>query len=161
VNAAVTLLEYGDFECPYYREGTHVARILQEASKGQLRFLFRHFPLTKHPHAQHAAEAAEIAAAHGKFWDMAAILFANQDELADRDLVSYAETLGLDGGTFRRDLLEHVYAERVQADILSGKQSGVTGTPTYFINSRRYDGEDDTGTLRAVLQHEIDIHGGQ
>lgn len=151
-DAAVTLLEYGDFECPYSREGTAIASMLYEEFQGRLRFVFRHFPLTKHPHAQQASEAAEAAAAQGKFWEMTEILFANQHALTTRNLIRYAEQLGLNTKQFERDLAEQRYAETVRADVLSGTQSRVTGTPTWFINSERYDGPDDRETLRAVLQ---------
>lgn len=154
-DAAVTLLEYGDFECPYSQEGTVIARALYEEFQGRLRFVFRHFPLTKHPHAQQASEAAEAAAAQGKFWEMAEILFVNQYALTTRNLLRYAEQLGLNTKQFERDLSEHRYAETVQADVLSGKESRVTGTPTWFINNDRYDGPDDPETLRAVLQRHL------
>ena len=154
-DAAVTLLEYGDFECPYSQEGTAIARVVYEEFQGRLRFVFRHFPLTKHPHAQQASEAAEAAAAQGKFWEMAEILFTNQQALTTRNLIRYAEQLGLNTKQFERDLSEHRYAETVQADVLSGKESRVTGTPTWFINNDRYDGPDDPETLRAVLQRHL------
>lgn len=152
-DAVVTLVEYGDFQCPYAREGTRIAIMFQEKFKPQMRFVFRHFPLRKHPDAQHAAEAAEAAAAQGKFWEMAGMLFANQSRLTDRDLVKYAEKLGLDGEAFKRDLSAHTYAKDVEADVLSGTRSGVAGTPTFFINDQLYQGEDDLETLiRTVLR---------
>ena len=155
VNAEVTLLEYGDFECPYSGEGTQIARTLYEDFKGRLRFVFRHFPLTKHPHAQRTAEAAEAAAAQGKFWEMAGMLFANQDRLTDRDLLSYADKLGLDLVRFKQDLSEHAHTERVLMDVLSGRDSKVTGTPTFFINGQSYDDADDIETLRIILQRAM------
>ena len=109
-DAAVTLLEYGDFECPYSQEGTAIARVVYEEFQGRLRFVFRHFPLTKHPHAQQASEAAEAAAAQGKFWEMAEILFTNQQALTPRNLIRYAEQLGLNTKQFERDLSVHRYA---------------------------------------------------
>ncbi|HJU05415.1 MAG TPA: DsbA family protein [Nitrospiraceae bacterium] len=155
-DAEATLVEYGDFECPYAREGTRTARRLQASSNGRLRFVFRHFPLTdKHPHAQLAAEAAEAAAAQGKFWEMADLLFRYQDDLTDQDLIRYADTLSLDVGRFIRDLQGGAHAERVEVDVESGAASGVTGTPTFFINNRRYDGADDPDTLRRVLEQEM------
>lgn len=155
MNAEVTLLEYGDFECPYSEEGTRIARALYEDFKGRLRFVFRHFPLTKHPHAQHAAEAAETAVAQGKFWEMAGMLFVNQDQLTSGYLIRYADKLGSDMVKFTRDISEHTYVEDVRADVLSGKQSKVTGTPTFFINDQRYDGADDIETLRTILQRAM------
>lgn len=154
-DADATLVEYGDFECPYSREGTRIARRLQEEFKGRLRFVFRHFPLSKHSHAQYAAEAAEAAAAQGKFWEMAETLFLNQGKLTDRDLLRYADKLGLDTAKFKQDLSEHAHEERVRVDVLSGRDNKVTGTPTYFINDQRYDGADDIETLRTVLQRAI------
>jgi protein-disulfide isomerase len=117
--------------------------------------VFRHFPLAKHPHARLAAEAAEAAAAQGRFWEMTELLFANQDNLADRSLIRYAGRLGLDEARFTRNLSEHAYAEVVEEDVVSGRQSGVTGTPTYFINGQSYDGADDIETLRTILQRAI------
>ena len=154
-DAGATLVEYGDFECPYSKEGTQIARRLQEEFKGRLRFVFRHFPLAKHPHAMHAAEAAEAAAAQGKFWEMAEMLFANQGKLTDRDLLRYADKLGLDTAKYKQDLSEHAHVERVRMDVLSGRDNKVTGTPTYFMNDQRYDGADDIETLRTVLQRAM------
>jgi protein-disulfide isomerase len=153
--ADVTLIEYGDFECPYSRDGTRNAISLRERFGDRVQFVFRHFPLAKHPHAQQAAEAAEAAAVQGKFWDMVVVLFANQDELGDGDLIRYAQKLGLDMARFKEDLHEHVHAGRVQIDVVSGKQSGVTGTPTWFLNSQRYDGPDDLEALSALVQRAL------
>jgi protein-disulfide isomerase len=154
-DADATLVEYGDFECPYSKEGTQIASRLQEEFKGRLRFVFRNFPLDKHPHAQHAADGAEAAAAQGKFWEMAEMLFANQGKLTDRDLLRYADKLGLDTAKFKQDLSEHAHAERVRVDVLSGRASKVTGTPTFFINNQFYDGADDIETLRTVLSRHL------
>jgi protein-disulfide isomerase len=127
--------------------------MLEGRFDGQLRIVFRHFPLTtKHPHAQQAAEAAEAAAAQGKFWEMAELLFANQHKLADPHLTRYAMGLGIDTSKFDNDLATHAYAERIHADVLSGKQSGVTGTPTFFINGRRHEGSDDLPSLMAAMR---------
>jgi len=147
--ADVTLIEYGDFECPYSRDGTRIALILRERFGDRVQFVFRHFPLAKHPHAQQAAEAAEV---QGRFWDIAVVLFANQDELGVGDLIRYAQKLGLDMARFKEDLHEHTHAGRMQIDVVSGKQSGVTGTPTWFLNNQRYDGPDDLETLSALVQ---------
>ncbi len=140
-DAAVTLVEYGDFECPYCRAAVPIVGELQQALGEQLRFVFRHFPLhALHPHAQNAAEAAEAAAAQGRFFGMHTALFEHQDALGDDDLVTYAADLGLDTDRFRRDLRTHAHAGRVQADIDSGLESGVRGTPTFYIQEVRYDG---------------------
>jgi Na+/H+ antiporter NhaA len=150
-DAPVTLLEYGDFECPYCGRAEPVVRELL-AEVGDLRYVWRHLPLSDvHPNAQLAAEAAEAAAAQGKFWEMRSLLFDHQDALRPMDLVRYAEELALDVDRFHRDLREHAYAGEVAADVESADVSGVTGTPTFFINGRRHYGAYDIGTLtRAV-----------
>ena len=155
-DASVTLIEYGDFECPYSREAVQTVRALQQQLREQLRFVFRHFPLTgKHPHALAAAEAAEAAAAQGQFWAMYELLFANQWELEQSDLMAYAERLGLDRKAFRQALTEHRFIERIRADLLSGKQHAVTGTPTFFINGRLHDGGDDVPGLLAAIRQAL------
>ncbi len=155
-SAAVTLIEYGDFECPYSRDAVRTVKALQREFGDQLRFVFRHFPLTaKHPHALQAAEAAEAAAAQGKFWDMYERLFANQRQLDERHLITYAKQLGLDQTVFRLALVEHHDIKRVRADVASGKGSGVKGTPTFFINGRRYEGEEDVPGLRAAIRQVL------
>jgi protein-disulfide isomerase len=149
--APVTLVVYGDYECPY-------TLLLMPAVTGlinhfgeRLRFVFRHFPLRKHPHAALAAEAAESAAAQGRFWDMHVALFAGQDALEPADLVRYATELGLDVPRFEADLAAHVHRARVERDLESGRRSGVGGTPTEFLNGALYEGEDRlTNLTRAV-----------
>ena len=152
-HASITVVHYGDFECPFSREGARVMKEIEGQLDGQLRTVFRHFPLTtKHPHAQQAAEAAEAAAAQGKFWEMAEVLFANQHKLADPYLTRYAMELGMDTVKFDYDLATHAHTERIRADVLSGQQSGVTGTPTFFINGQRYEGSDDMPSLMAAMR---------
>ena len=139
--APVTLVEYGDFECPYCRAALPVVQGLQDRLGTQIRVVFRHFPLrAAHPHAQRAAEAAEAAAAQGKFWEMHAHLFAHQDALYDANLIQYAGEISLDVARFKRDLAMHSHAERVHADFESGVASGVRGTPTFYLDGYRYDG---------------------
>ena len=139
--AAVTLVQYGDFECPYCRAAVPIVEELQQALGDQLRFVFRHFPLTAvHPHAQHAAEAAEAAAVDGKFFEMHGALFAHQDALDDQDLVQYAADLGIDPARVRDALGRNTYASRVLEDVESGIASGVRGTPTFYLDDVRYDG---------------------
>jgi protein-disulfide isomerase len=151
--APVTLVEYGDYECPYCGQAYPVVKALQERLGKQLRFVFRNFPLSEaHPHAEHAAEAAEAAAAQGKFWEMHDHLYENQDALDDEDLVGYAKALGLDVPRFVREMEEHRYAERVREDFRSGVRSGVNGTPTFFINGARHDGPFDLGSLLAAIE---------
>ncbi|MFL5626168.1 MAG: DsbA family protein [Ktedonobacteraceae bacterium] len=148
-NAAVTLVEYGDYECPYCGAAYSVVKEIQKLLGPQLRFVFRHFPVSNvHPHARHAAEAAEAAAIQGKFWEMHDQLFEHQAMLYDDHLIEYAKALDLDTERFRQDLTHHVYAQRVNEDVESARHSRVSGTPTFFINGRRHD---DTYTLDVLL----------
>ena len=149
----MTLLEYGDYECPYCGAAYPIVREVQSRMGERLRFVFRNFPITtSHPHAEQAAEAAEGAAAQGKFWQMHDLLYENQRRLGDPDLRSYAETLGLDVEQFDRDLAEHVHAARVREDFMSGVRSGVNGTPGFYINGARHDDSYDVETLLAALE---------
>lgn len=141
----VTLVEYGDFECPHCGAAHPVVKQIQEAMGAKLRFVYRHFPLTRiHPHAQHAAEMSEAAAQHGKFWPMHDLLFERQDALDDRDLVAYAAALGIDPQWATAALADGRFQRRVRDDFASGVRSGVNGTPTFFINGERYDGSWET-----------------
>jgi protein-disulfide isomerase len=152
-NAPLTLLEYGDYECPYCGAAYPNVKLVQQRMGERLRFVFRNFPLAQiHPHAEHAAEAAEAAGEQGKFWEMHDTLFEHQDALDDLDLVRYAVDLGLDVARFEGEMAAHVHAGRVREDFLSGVRSGVNGTPTFFINGRRHDGSYDLGTLVAALE---------
>ncbi len=154
--APVTLVEYGDFECPFCgRAYPELKRVLRQL-KGKVRFVFRHFPvIDEHPHAQHAAEVAEAAAAQGKFWEMHDLLYQRQAALADDDLVRYAHELGLDAARVRHELAAHVHAARVTEDVVSGTQSGVSGTPRFFINGRRHEEPGDAKTLAAALRRTL------
>jgi protein-disulfide isomerase len=152
-DAPVTLVEYGDYQCPYCGAAYPIIKEVQARMGERLRFVFRNFPIsTSHPRAEQAAEAAEAAAAQGRFWEMHDLLYENQARLRDEDLHAYAERLGLDLGTFDRELAEHVYAERVHEDFMSGVRSGVNGTPTFYVNGARHDGPYDLETLVAVLE---------
>jgi protein-disulfide isomerase len=147
-DAPVTLVEYGDFECPYCGQAEQVIRELLISKGDDVRYVWRHLPLNDvHPFAQLAAEASEAAAAAGKFWDMYDLLLSNQDALAFRHLVGYAEQLGLDADKFENALRTRKYAQRVSEDVASADESGVTGTPTFFINGRRHWGVYDIDTL--------------
>jgi protein-disulfide isomerase len=149
-------LEYGDFECPYCRAAEPIVAGLIEVFGDQLSVAFRHFPLLKvHPHAQHAAEVAEAAATQGKFWEMHDRLFASQDALDDADLVKYAAELSLDAERVSRELVTHEYARRVAHDRASGLDSGVNGTPTFYIDGTRYDGPV---ALRNMLAAVRELH---
>ena len=140
-NAPITLLEYGDFECPHSRRAVSIVQELQQRYGDRIRFVLRHFPLPKHPHAELASEAAEAAAAQGKFWEMYQQLFENQDALEPADLVAHAEALGLDAARFKQELKQHAHLERVKRDVKSGIESGATGTPEFFINGVIYSGD--------------------
>ncbi len=151
--ASVTLVEYADFECPYSREAVKTVQVLQREFGRDLRFVFRHFPLTdKHPHAVQAAEAAEGAAAQGKFWGMYTILFDYQWELEYGDLMDYAGQLGLDRARFGEALIQHSYLDRIRADVATGRQHGVRSTPTFFVNGLQQDGDDDAPALGAAIR---------
>jgi protein-disulfide isomerase len=139
--APVTLVEYGDYECPYCRAAEPIVQELQQLLGDQLRYVFRHFPLTaSHPHAQQAAEVAEAAAVQGRFFEMHAALFENQEALEEDHLMQYAADLGLDTALIRRALGAHSYAGRVREDFKSGLSSGARGTPTFYLDDIRYDG---------------------
>jgi Na+/H+ antiporter NhaA len=151
-DASVTLVEYGDFECPYCGQAEPVVRELL-TDFGDLRYVWRHLPLPDvHPHAQLAAEAAEAAAAQGAFWRMRDLLFTRQDALSGKDLVRYAEELGLDVERFREDLRTHAHAARVAEDVDSADLSGVSGTPTFFVNGQRHRGAYDIDTLSTAIR---------
>jgi Na+/H+ antiporter NhaA len=149
--APVTVVEYGDFECPYCGQAEPVVRKLLR-DFGDVRYVWRHLPLNDvHPHAQLAAEASEAAAAQSAFWEMHDLLLDHQQALDPGDLISYAEQLGLDVERFTNDLRESVGAARVADDIDSADLSGVSGTPTFFINGRRHYGAYDIKTLSAAV----------
>ena len=135
---SIKLLEYGDYECPFCGDVQPVVKEIQRRLGDELLFAFRHFTLSNiHPHAEHAAESAEAAGAQGNFWGMHDLLYENQGALEDENLVEYAAELGLDGTRLIREITSEVYARRIREDF----KSGVNGTPTFFINGERYDGE--------------------
>lgn len=151
-DATVSLVEYGDFECPYCAAAHVIVKKVQEIMNDQLRFVFRHFPLTQiHPHAEPAAEASEAAGAQGQFWEMHDLLYENQPRLDTPHLIAYAEELDLNLPQFVRELEDGIYRERVREDFLSGVRSGVNGTPAFFINGVRYDGSWDIAPLVEAL----------
>jgi protein-disulfide isomerase len=160
-DAAVTLVEYGDYECPYCAMAHPIVKKAQLELESQLRFVFRNFPLAEaHPHARLAAQAAEAAGAQGKFWEMHDMLFEHQDALEVADVTGYAQSLGLDTAKFARDLEAAPFVKRVRDDFRSGVKSGVNGTPTFFMNGTRYDGswanvEAFIGKLRAMAQQGV------
>jgi protein-disulfide isomerase len=152
-DAAVTLVQYGDYECPYCGEAYPIIKEVQARLGDSLRFVFRNFPITtSHPHAERAAEAAEAAAAQGKFWEMHDLLYENQRRLRDEDLHTYAERLGLDVELFDKEMADHAHAERVREDFMSGVRSGVNGTPTFYINGARHDDSYEIEVLLDALE---------
>jgi len=152
-DASVTLVEYGDLECPYCGQAEAVIRELLLEFGGELRYVWRHLPLNDvHPHAQIAAEAAEAAAAQGRFWDMHDSLLSHQDRLMVKDLVADAEALGLDVDDFREYIRKNKAAERLAEDVESADMSGVSGTPTFFINGHRHQGAYDIETLSQAVR---------
>jgi Na+/H+ antiporter NhaA len=151
-DAPITLVEYGDFECPYCGQAESAIRELL-ADYGDLRYVWRHLPLTDvHPHAQLAAEATEAAASQGRFWDMHDLLLDHQGDLTARDLMQYATDLGLDAEQFKAAMRKHVGTAKIAADVDSADLSGVSGTPTFFINGRRHHGAFDIATLSAAVR---------
>jgi NhaA family Na+:H+ antiporter len=154
----VTLVEYGDYECPHCRDVQPIMAELRSRYPNRLRYVFRHFPITTmHPRAQIAAEAAEAAAAQGKFWEMHELLLQQNAALDRESLVHYAAELGLDTERFRRELEEHVYADRVREDFFSGVRSGANGTPAFFLNGVRYDGPWDLDSLLVEIEKPLGV----
>ena len=158
VEAPVIFVEYGDYECPHCQQAHGIVRELQGRLGDRFSYIYRHFPISaSHVHAQRAAEAAEAAAAQGKFWEMHDQLFANQDALDDESLMRYAAGIGLDVYRFQRELKQHVYADRVSEDYQSGLRSGANGTPTFFINGERYDGPWDVESLEEEIERPLGV----
>jgi protein-disulfide isomerase len=151
--APVTLLEYGDYECPFCGRAFWELKKLESLVEDEVRFVFRHFPLAQmHPHALQAAEAAEAAGAQGLFWEMHDRLFMNQRNLEASALMSYAADLGLDITRFAQDLQEHRHLPKVRRHFMEGVRSGVNGTPTFFINGERWNGPYTAEALRAGIE---------
>jgi protein-disulfide isomerase len=139
-HAPVTVIEYGDFECPNCKQAAPAVKLLLDRFAGRVRFVYRHFPLEEvHPHALHAAEAAESAGAQGKFWPMHDLLFEHQAHLKIPQLRGYAERLQLDMTRYTAEMDEHVYLQRIREHTQSGKESGVRSTPTFFVNGKIQD----------------------
>ena len=151
-NAAATLVEYGDYECPYCGQAYPIVKRVQKHFGKGLRFVFRNFPLSEiHPHAESAAETAEFAGAHGKFWEMHDGLYENQGRLGAPLYLELAQALSLSPVELRQGL-EGKYKDRVRADFSSGVRSGVNGTPTFFINGKRHDGSFDYESLVLAIE---------
>jgi protein-disulfide isomerase len=152
-HAHVTIVEYGDFECPICKQAAPALKVLRDRFAGQIRFAFRHFPLEEvHPHALAAAEAAEAAASQGRFWDMHDLLFDNQAHLKPKHLHGYAERLELDLARFTAEMDEHVYVQRIREHIESGRRSHVRGTPGLFLNGMIQDASPGLRGLVAATE---------
>ncbi|MCU1235982.1 MAG: oxidoreductase [Candidatus Solibacter sp.] len=152
LDAPVIMVEYGDYECPHCKAAYPNVKVIQTEFGDELCFVYRHFPLVEiHPQAEPAAEAAEVAGAQGHFWDMHDMLFENSPALEPPHLLTYAAHIGLDIPRFVRELRGHIYVSRVQEDIESGMLSGVSGTPTFFINGIRHEGSYDLASLVQAL----------
>jgi protein-disulfide isomerase len=155
-NAAVTLVEYGDYECPDCLNAFPIVQQLQEKFGDRMRFVFRHFPRNSiHPHAGVAAQAAEAAALQGKFWEMHEIIFRNQHRLGDVDFGNLALKVGAELYSFESAVQSKAVVQRVEQDYQGGQRSNVRGTPTFFINGREYTGKKDFESLSAAVQEAI------
>jgi len=154
-SAPVTLVMYGAYECPHCVEGNLIVKEIQQRMGERLRFVFRHFPRPNvHPHAEAAAEVAEAAGEQGKFWDMHDKLFENYRRLDGEHLISYAEELMLDMQRFEQTIAERKFIGKVRGDLLSGIESGVKGTPTYFLNGVKHDASGELVVLLAAVESE-------
>lgn len=152
-DAPITLVEYGDYECPVCGEAYPIVKQVQKELGNELHFVFRNFPISNaHPHAEQAAEAAESAGSQGKFWQMHDALYEHQDDLSTESLQQLAIEIGLDPTQLESDLASRKFSDRVKEDFMSGARSGVNGTPTFFINNVRYDGQWDYETLLKALK---------
>jgi protein-disulfide isomerase len=151
-NAEVTLVEYGDYECPHCARAYPIAKQLQKHFGKKLRFVFRNFPLSEmHPQAEAAAETAEFAGSKGKFWEMHDLIFENQPRLGPELFVELSEQLDLSSAALQEALQQATFQKRVRADFSGGVRSGVNGTPTFFINGHRHDDSFDYETLVAAI----------
>jgi protein-disulfide isomerase len=155
-SADVTLVEYGDYECPYCGQAYPIVQQAQKQFAKRLRFVFRNFPLSEmHPHAEAAAEVAEFAGAQGKFWEMHDKLYENQGRLGEALYLDLAKKLKLSTAALRQALEQRTFEARVRADFKGGVRSGVNGTPTFFINGQRHDGSFDFETLVSAIRQAM------
>jgi protein-disulfide isomerase len=151
--ASITLVEFGDFQCHDSAAAQEVVRAVLAQEAEDVRLVYRHFPLrTIHRHAQKAAEAAEAAGSQGRFWAMHDRLFEHQDALGDAEILAQADALGLDVARFAQELAEEIYASRVQDDFTSGVRSGVSGTPTFFVNGIKHEGPRTADALLRAIE---------
>jgi len=152
-DAAIELVEYGDYQCPYCGAAYPEIKIIQEKMGNQLKFVFRNFPLTNmHEYALHAAIASEVAGDMGQFWEMHDMLFENQQNLDDTHLIDYAKELGLDIKKFEAKFPEPKYREKVEQDLESGLRSGVNGTPSFYVNGTKYQGDFSAEVMLEYLK---------
>jgi protein-disulfide isomerase len=160
-DAPVVLVEYGDYECPHCARAHPIVKLLQRGAGSPLAFVFRNFPLTEiHPHAEPAAEAAEAAATRDRFWPMHDLIYEHQQEgLEIDDLARYAQMAGLEPALIVRDVVTRAHLQRIEEDFMSGVRSGVNGTPTFFINGVRFDGDwtDVVGFARAINEAAVAV----
>ena len=164
MDAPVVLVEYGDFECPHCARAYPIVEAARRYLGKELAVVYRHFPLAEmHPHATLAAEASEAAGAQGKFWEMHHLLFASQNALEEQDLLAYAGTLELDVRRFASELAEGKHTKKVRDDFRGGVRSGVNGTPTFFINGARFDGNwaDPEAFIAVLAQVGTSMHGSE
>jgi protein-disulfide isomerase len=153
LDAPVVIVEYGDYECPYCGRAYWVIKELLEQLGGQIAFVFRNFPVTEtHPRANAVAEALEAAGGQGRFWEMHDWFYEHQHQLEGLDLERHAGIIGLDVEQWRKELRERAYRDRVHEDLETGRESGVTGTPTLFMNGVRYQGDYDFQSMVAAIQ---------
>jgi protein-disulfide isomerase len=154
--APITLVEYGDYECPHCGMAHPIVQRVRKHFGKRLRFVFRNFPLTEiHPTAEAAAQSAEFAATHGRFWEMHDGIFENQANIGLPLLLELAEALKLSAPDLRNALENEEYAPRVREDFLGGARSGVNGTPTFFINGHRHDGSFELEDLVAAIEDQL------
>jgi protein-disulfide isomerase len=152
-DAPVTVLEYGDYECPYCRGAYRDVHRLLDEYPAQVRFVFRNFPIAQvHPHAEQAAEAAEAAGAQGKFWEMYELLLRTSGSLEIDALIGYADQLGLDTGRFENEVRGNVYAARIEGDVSEGVRNGVNQTPKFYVDGVRIDGKVPLEGLAAAVR---------
>jgi protein-disulfide isomerase len=155
-DAPVTIVEYGDYECPFCRGAFRDVHNLLDRYPDDVRFVFRDFPIPQlHPHAQQAAEAAEAAGAQGKFWEMYEMLLQPYSHLDTDSLVSYAEVIGLNIAQFRRELTDHTYAAGIERDISEGLRNGVNQTPKFYVNGERIDGKVPLENLESAVRDAV------
>ena len=158
-NATLTLVEYGDYQCPYCGAAYPEVKKVQKELSSELRFVFRNFPLTNmHEHAMNAAETAEAASAQGKFWPMHDFLYEHQATLGDTSVAfGYAKKLGLDTQKLEREIAQHTYQKRIRDDFMGGVRSGVNGTPTFYVNGVRHDGDAVAKALTEALKQSEEV----